>query len=214
MVRYVFIVAVNTGRRVLGIQSNFEAAVDDFCRPFFCQSLRCRYVFHDVVLKVIPAIDRSERSGHHRQQPDFFGHQLLSGQWRQLIRAGTQQISQILTAISDAVTVRLIQIAEEKLGPAPVAWCWLGFGSQARAEQLLGADQDNGIIIDDSVEAEQLPWYEQMAELVCDGLNACGYVYCPGEVMASTDEWRQPLSHPWLTIGERSAIKSPPSSNG
>jgi CBS domain-containing protein len=105
-----------------------------------------------------------------------------------------QQISQILTAISDAVTVRLIQIAEEKLGPAPVAWCWLGFGSQARAEQLLGADQDNGIIIDDSVEAEQLPWYEQMAELVCDGLNACGYVYCPGEIMASTDEWRQPLS--------------------
>jgi CBS domain-containing protein len=105
-----------------------------------------------------------------------------------------QQVSQILTAISDAVTVRLIQIAEERLGPAPVAWCWLGFGSQARAEQLLGADQDNGIIIDDSVQTEQLPWYAQMAEMVCDGLNACGYVYCPGEIMASTDEWRQPLS--------------------
>ena len=42
-----------------------------------------------------------------------------------------QQVSQILTAISDAITVRLIQLAEEKLGPAPVPWCWTGFGSQA-----------------------------------------------------------------------------------
>lgn len=105
-----------------------------------------------------------------------------------------QQIGQILTAISDAVTVRLIQIAEEKLGPAPVSWCWVGFGSQARAEQLLGADQDNGIIIDDAVNEQQLPWYSEMAKMVCDGLNTCGYVYCPGEIMASTNEWRQPLS--------------------
>ncbi|MCB1700169.1 MAG: CBS domain-containing protein [Halioglobus sp.] len=105
-----------------------------------------------------------------------------------------QQVSQILTAISDAVTVRLIGLAEEKLGPAPVPWCWLGFGSQARAEQLLGADQDNGIIIDDSVEPEQLPWFESLANFVCDGLNECGYVYCPGDIMARTPEWRQPLS--------------------
>jgi CBS domain-containing protein len=114
----------------------------------------------------------------------------------QWVNAGmqAQQVGQILTAISDAVTIRLIQLAEEKLGPAPVAWCWLGFGSQARAEQLLGADQDNGIVIDDSVQEQQLPWFEQLATFVCDGLNSCGYVYCPGEVMASTLQWRQPLS--------------------
>ena len=105
-----------------------------------------------------------------------------------------QQVGQILTAISDAVTIRLIQIAEEKLGPAPVNWCWVGFGSQARAEQLLGADQDNGIIIDDSVQEQQLPWYADMATMVCDGLNECGYIHCPGEIMASTAEWRQRLS--------------------
>ncbi|MDD3785669.1 MAG: putative nucleotidyltransferase substrate binding domain-containing protein, partial [Hydrogenophaga sp.] len=27
---------------------------------------------------------------------------------------------------------------------------------------------------------------------VCDGLDACGYVHCPGEMMAMTDQWRQP----------------------
>jgi CBS domain-containing protein len=105
-----------------------------------------------------------------------------------------QQISQILTAISDAITVRLIQLAEQRLGPAPVPWCWVGFGSQARAEQLLGADQDNGLIIDNEVQPEHLDWYRQLADFVCDGLNECGYVYCPGDIMAKTDCWRQPLA--------------------
>ena len=117
----------------------------------------------------------------------------LMVQW---VNAGmrAQQVSQILTAISDAITVRLIQLAEERLGPAPVPWCWAGFGSQARSEQLLGADQDNGMIIADEVQPEHLAWYKEVADFVCDGLNECGYVYCPGGIMAQTDEWRQPLS--------------------
>lgn len=136
---------------------------------------------------------------HISRQHDVPGiKELVSGmpnlmvQW---VNSGmrAQQVSQILTAISDAITVRLIQLAEEKLGPAPVPWCWAGFGSQARGEQLLGADQDNGIIISNEVQPEHLPWYAQLATFVCDGLNECGYVYCPGDIMATTDEWRQPL---------------------
>jgi CBS domain-containing protein len=104
------------------------------------------------------------------------------------------QISRILTAISDVVTSRLIELAIQQLGPAPVAFCWLDFGSQARGEQLLGADQDNGLLIADTLQDSDRAWFEQLATFVCDGLNECGYVYCPGKVMATTDEWRQPLS--------------------
>ncbi|WOJ93846.1 putative nucleotidyltransferase substrate binding domain-containing protein [Congregibacter variabilis] len=104
------------------------------------------------------------------------------------------QVSQILTAISDAVAVRLIQLAEEELGDAPGPWAWLGFGSQARGEQLLGADQDNGIVIADSVDDHDLGWYRALAEKVCDGLALCGYKYCPGGIMASNDLWRLRLS--------------------
>jgi CBS domain-containing protein len=105
-----------------------------------------------------------------------------------------QQVSQVLTAISDAITVRMIQLAEEKFGPAPAPWCWTGFGSQARAEQLLGADQDNGLVISNEVSEDQLPWYKSVADFVCAGLDEVGYVYCPGGIMAKTDEWRQPLA--------------------
>jgi CBS domain-containing protein len=105
-----------------------------------------------------------------------------------------QQVSKVLTAISDAITVRLIQLAEDEFGPAPAPWCWTGFGSQARAEQLLGADQDNGMVIADEVAEGDLDWYRQVADFVCDGLNEVGYVYCPGGIMAKTEEWRQPLA--------------------
>lgn len=105
-----------------------------------------------------------------------------------------QQVSQILTAISDAITQRLIRIAEDELGPAPAPWAWLSFGSQARCEQLLGADQDNGIVIDDSAADEDLEWYAALASRVCDGLALCGYKYCPGGIMASNPSWRLRLS--------------------
>ena len=137
---------------------------------------------------------------HISRQADLAGMvELVSGlaefmvQW---VNAGmrSQQVSRILTAISDAITVRLIQLAEARLGPAPVPWCWLGFGSQARSEQLLGADQDNGLVIADELDEADAPWYSELADSVCDGLHACGYVYCPGGIMAKTGQWRQPLS--------------------
>lgn len=137
---------------------------------------------------------------HISRQHDIEGiKNLVSGMARltvQWVNSGmrAQQVSRILTAISDAVTTRLIGLAEEASGPAPVPWCWLAFGSQARAEQLLGADQDNGIIIDNAVRPEQLAWFEALARFVCDGLDQCGYACCPGDVMARNGEWRQPLS--------------------
>jgi len=136
------------------------------------------------------------------------GMPVLLVQWvKSGIRA--QQVSQILTAISDATTVRLIQLAEQKLGPAPVPYCWTGFGSQARAEQLLGADQDNGLIISNEMQSEHRPWFSAMASYVCDGLNACGYLYCPGEIMATTDQWRQPLKEWQSTVRRWAATPTP-----
>lgn len=119
------------------------------------------------------------------------------------------QISHILTAISDAITTRLIELAIKKLGPAPVPFCWLAFGSQARGEQLLNADQDNGLLIADELTPEQAPWFEQLATFVCDGLNACGYDYCAGKVMATTDEWRQPLAGWKKTVDRWTSTPTP-----
>jgi CBS domain-containing protein len=70
---------------------------------------------------------------------------------------------------------------------------WVAAGSQARNEQTAKSDQDNCMVLDDRfVEAQHGAYFKALARLVCDGLDACGYIYCPGEMMAMTDTWRQP----------------------
>lgn len=116
------------------------------------------------------------------------------------------QVSHVLTAISDAVTRRLIVMAEETLGPAPVPWCWVAFGSQARGEQLLNADQDNALIISDQVQEDQMAWFGAMARQVSDGLDQCGYVFCKGNIMATNPDlclsvrrWREAIDR-WTSV--------------
>ena len=48
---------------------------------------------------------------------------------------------------------RLVHLAQARLGPAPAPWAWLAFGSQARGEQSLRTDQDNGIVYADDAPA-------------------------------------------------------------
>ncbi|MBI3156912.1 MAG: CBS domain-containing protein [Burkholderiales bacterium] len=103
----------------------------------------------------------------------------------------------IVTAISDALTMRLLHLAEARLGPPPVDYAWVAAGSQGRNEQTARSDQDNCLILDDAYdEARHGAYFGALADFVCDGLNACGYVHCPGEMMAMTDKWRQPR-HVW-----------------
>lgn len=103
-------------------------------------------------------------------------------------------IQRVVTAVGDRVDRQLIALAEAKLGPPPVPYCWVVMGSRARLEQALAADQDNAIILDDSYD-EKLhgDYFREFARFVCDALAECGYRYCPGDVMATNDAWRVPL---------------------
>jgi CBS domain-containing protein len=107
--------------------------------------------------------------------------------------ATADQIGKVVTTVTDAITKRLIQLAVRKLGPPPVKFAWLALGSQGRQEQSAKSDQDNALLLDDDFLPEHDAYFEQLAVFVSDGLAACGYVYCPGEVMASNPRWRQPL---------------------
>ena len=108
-------------------------------------------------------------------------------------QASAYSSGHIITAITDAITSRLLQLAELKLGPAPVDYVWVAAGSQARNEQTAKSDQDNCMVLDDRYDdAQHGTYFKALAQFVCDGLDACGYIHCPGEMMAMTDTWRQP----------------------
>ncbi|MBI2307422.1 MAG: cyclic nucleotide-binding/CBS domain-containing protein [Rhodocyclales bacterium] len=107
--------------------------------------------------------------------------------------AGAAQVGQALTAIYDAVSCRLIELAEGELGPPPVPYAWAACGSQGRHEQTVHSDQDNALVVHDDYRPEAHgAWFAALAQRVNDGLDACGVRYCPGRVMASNAEWRQP----------------------
>ncbi|QYK41312.1 MAG: cyclic nucleotide-binding/CBS domain-containing protein [Paracoccaceae bacterium] len=101
-------------------------------------------------------------------------------------------VTRLITDIADTVTRRLIALAEAELGPAPAPWLWLACGSQGRQEQTGVSDQDNCMVIDDSATPGDMEWFQALARRVSDGLNLCGYVYCPGDMMATNPRWCQP----------------------
>ena len=103
-------------------------------------------------------------------------------------------VAKSISAITMAFTIRLIEMAEKILGPAPVPYAWLAAGSQARQEQLAHSDQDNALIISDELKPEHDYWFHDFATFVSDGLAACGFIYCPGNVMATNPKWRQSQS--------------------
>lgn len=105
------------------------------------------------------------------------------------------ETGRVISSITGAVTRRLLQLAEELLGPPPIAYLWLACGSQGRQEQTGATDQDNCLILDDRYDpAAHEEYFFRLAEFVCDGLNESGYVYCPGDMMATNAKWRQPVS--------------------
>jgi len=111
-----------------------------------------------------------------------------------LVAAGAKPnaIGRRITDLTDAVTRRLIALAEAELGPPPVPYLWAACGSQGRREQSGVSDQDNCLILDDRATADDDRYFADFAKFVSDGLNAVGFVYCPGEMMATNPRWRQP----------------------
>lgn len=106
-----------------------------------------------------------------------------------------RDISEAISVVGQALARRLLQLAEQQLGGSPVPYAFLVAGSQARREQTAHSDQDNALLLDDSyVPAAHDGYFARLAAFVSDHLAQCGYPYCPGKVMATNPQWRQPLA--------------------
>jgi CBS domain-containing protein len=122
---------------------------------------------------------------------------------------GVAQIGGVLAALSDALTRRLLILAQLELGPPPCAYSWILLGSEGRREQVLLSDQDNALVY-----AEDAPgardYFPALASLTVDGLIAAGFPRCPGDYMATT--WCKPLAEwqalfaGWVEVPEPQAL--------
>jgi len=103
-------------------------------------------------------------------------------------------IGKLLSGLTDALTSRLIFLFLQHHGAAPTSFSFICFGSQAREEQTLHSDQDNGLLLPDGLNDEQHAYFKQMGEFVCENLVECGIRRCPGNIMASSDACRMSVS--------------------
>lgn len=114
--------------------------------------------------------------------------------------ASAEQITQLVARLNDQLVQRVMTLAGNDLGAPDRPVTWLCFGSEAREEQTLHTDQDNGLWFDArddeaaAVRARLLPW----AGEVNRRLDALGLDWCRGGIMAgqpacclSRREWRQ-----------------------
>ena len=205
---------LDTSRPIIDIATLAPLTVDVRATAFDALLLMARGNIHHVpvmegtrVAGMITAADLTRQhttstvflAGEIHKQDSIEGLQSVVGRINDLQRAlaaadaSAHATGHLITAVTDALTCRLLQLAELRQGPPPVAYAWVAAGSQARCEQTAKSDQDNCLILDDAYdEALHGEYFSTLSRFVCDGLNACGYVYCPGEVMAMTEAWRQP----------------------
>lgn len=132
----------------------------------------------------------------------------LSGRVTTLVRrladeGGTAyDIGQIVAELNDRIVVRVLALAAGALEESgeeapPTRFCWLSFGSEARREQTLRTDQDNGLVYDDPpahLAARAAGYYAKLADVIIQSLVRVGFPRCPGNFMASNPRWCQPAS--------------------
>ncbi len=100
-------------------------------------------------------------------------------------------IAGFVARLNDTLITRILRWAEADLGPPPVPYSWIAFGSEGRMEQLLLTDQDNALVYgEDTPEART--YFAKLAEKAVADLVAAGFPQCPGGYMAT--RWHGPLA--------------------
>ena len=113
---------------------------------------------------------------------------------------------EVIAEITSDLNRNLISKLFELTAPPSIKenGCLFVMGSEARAEQTVRTDQDNGLLLAGPVlESDLLKFRQDFAE----SLEACGFPPCPGNVMVRNPVWSQPVDNfikqlkTWIILG-------------
>lgn len=127
----------------------------------------------------------------------------------------TEQLALFISVLNDRLSQRVLEIVRKRHELERISWCWLAFGSEGRVEQTFATDQDNGLVFvahDGSLPQALRDRLLPFAREVNEGLAACGFPLCKGNVMASNpalclsiDEWKTKFAG-WLANTDPKAL--------
>ncbi|HZN48417.1 MAG TPA: DUF294 nucleotidyltransferase-like domain-containing protein, partial [Ramlibacter sp.] len=107
-----------------------------------------------------------------------------------LLWRGGAKVDAIARLVGE-LNAKLFERAWQLIAPSDLFGnsCLFVMGSEGRGEQLLKTDQDNGLVLRDGYECPDLAG---ICQRFSDALAAFGYPECPGRIMVSNPQWRQP----------------------
>jgi PAS domain S-box-containing protein len=110
--------------------------------------------------------------------------------------AEAMQVSRLLSTNADLAVRKAMELAIAELGAPPTSFDVMLMGSLGRAEVSLLADQDHAIIFPDQPDggAAAQAYFLQLGRHLADTLDAAGYPYCDGGIMASEPRCCRSLS--------------------
>jgi CBS domain-containing protein len=108
-------------------------------------------------------------------------------------------LSRVLTFVSDALTRRLLELAESRLGRPPAPYAWLALGGAARSEISLTSDQDNALAYADTDDPAADAYFAGLGDAVNRGLERCGFALDKSGVLARDEHWRMSRSE-WVRV--------------
>lgn len=102
----------------------------------------------------------------------------------------------MISLINQDIHRRAFELVLRRLGPPPARCCLFLTGSHGRMENLLTADQDHGLIIDDSSDGDVQydRYFMDLGGTYSRWLEEIGFAVCPGYVMSVNPTWRKSLS--------------------
>jgi CBS domain-containing protein len=108
-----------------------------------------------------------------------------------LLWRGGARVGAIARLVGE-LNAKLFERAWQLLAPPDLVAnsCLFVMGSEGRGEQILKTDQDNGLVLRDGYDCPHD--LQAICEHFSAALAAFGYPECPGRIMVSNPQWRQP----------------------
>jgi CBS domain-containing protein len=128
------------------------------------------------------------------------------------------QVSEVISAVADALIRRMIELAVESEGPPPTEFCWMSLGSHGRREPVPSSDVDSGMAWSDAPDPDPISaeprrrlastrtgeYMRGIASHVADCVRVIGWRLDPHGVTASgafsassIEEWREAIDS-WM----------------
>jgi len=120
---------------------------------------------------------------------------------RELTRSGIEipRLLAVSSRLHDAITSRVIELlrGDPQFDDLPTDFALLALGSEGRREQMFRTDQDNAIVLGDTLDPSQRRSVARFSKALIAALTTIGVPPCRGGTMASHALWRKGLAE-WI----------------